>query len=141
VADATFARSSRPRRHRGAVRANPAIFDAAQDEDVHSFVERELVARIGDAGKRLHTGRSRNEQVSVDFRLVSSAPDSGHSARGRDAREALAHQAPRQASRRCRRTRTCAARSPCWWRTRGCRTAAAFARDVDRFEAHVPRRT
>jgi argininosuccinate lyase len=32
-------------------------------------VERELTARVGDAGKRLHTGRSRNEQVSVDFRL------------------------------------------------------------------------
>jgi argininosuccinate lyase len=54
---------------RGAVRANPAVFDTATDEDVHSFVERELVARIGDAGRRLHTGRSRNEQVSVDFRL------------------------------------------------------------------------
>jgi argininosuccinate lyase len=39
------------------------------DEDVHSFVERALVARIGDAGRRLHTGRSRNEQVSVDLRL------------------------------------------------------------------------
>jgi argininosuccinate lyase len=39
------------------------------DEDVHSFVERVLVARIGDAGRRLHTGRSRNEQVSVDLRL------------------------------------------------------------------------
>ena len=54
---------------RSAVRANPAIFASAPDEDVHSFVERELVARVGDAGKRLHTGRSRNEQVSVDFRL------------------------------------------------------------------------
>ena len=54
---------------RRAVRANPAVFETATDEDVHSFVERELVARIGDAGKRLHTGRSRNEQVSVDFRL------------------------------------------------------------------------
>ena len=54
---------------RATVRANPAIFQAAPDEDVHSFVERELVARVGDAGKRLHTGRSRNEQVSVDFRL------------------------------------------------------------------------
>src|SRR5262245_6642306 len=52
-----------------AVRANPAIFENAPDEDVHSFVERELIARVGDAGKRLHTGRSRNEQVSVDFRL------------------------------------------------------------------------
>ena len=52
---------------RAAVRANSAIFRTAPDEDVHSFVERELVSRIGDAGKRLHTGRSRNEQVSVDF--------------------------------------------------------------------------
>jgi argininosuccinate lyase len=42
---------------------------AAGDEDVHAFVERELVARIGDAGRRLHTGRSRNEQVAVDLRL------------------------------------------------------------------------
>jgi argininosuccinate lyase len=54
---------------RAAVRADPACIDGADDEDVHSFVERELVARIGDAGRRLHTGRSRNEQVSVDFRL------------------------------------------------------------------------
>jgi argininosuccinate lyase len=51
------------------VRATPACLVDAADEDVHSFVERELVERIGDAGKRLHTGRSRNEQVSLDFRL------------------------------------------------------------------------
>ena len=42
---------------------------AGTDEDVHSFVERQLVDRIGDAGRRLHTGRSRNEQVSLDLRL------------------------------------------------------------------------
>ena len=42
---------------------------AGPDEDVHSFVERRLIERIGDAGKRLHTGRSRNEQVSLDLRL------------------------------------------------------------------------
>ena len=42
---------------------------AGPDEDVHSFVERTLVERIGDAGRRLHTGRSRNEQVSLDLRL------------------------------------------------------------------------
>jgi argininosuccinate lyase len=54
---------------RAAVRANPAVFNTAPDEDIHSFVERELIERIGDVGKRLHTGRSRNEQVSVDFRL------------------------------------------------------------------------
>jgi argininosuccinate lyase len=41
---------------------------AGADEDVHSFVERELIARVGEAGRRLHTGRSRNEQVSVDLR-------------------------------------------------------------------------
>jgi argininosuccinate lyase len=51
------------------VAADPSIIDRAADEDVHSFVERELVSRVGDAGRRLHTGRSRNEQVSVDFRL------------------------------------------------------------------------
>lgn len=57
-------------RSRGA--SDAGFFDteaARQDEDVHSFVERELVARVGDAGRRLHTGRSRNEQVSVDLRL------------------------------------------------------------------------
>ena len=42
---------------------------ASDDEDVHSYVERELVALIGDAGRRLHTGRSRNEQVALDLRL------------------------------------------------------------------------
>ena len=42
---------------------------AASDEDVHSFVERVLVAIVGDAGRRLHTGRSRNEQVALDLRL------------------------------------------------------------------------
>ncbi len=40
-----------------------------QSEDIHSFVEMELTERIGDAGKRLHTGRSRNDQVAVDTRL------------------------------------------------------------------------
>ena len=39
-------------------------------EDVHTFVEQTLTARIGDAGKRLHTGRSRNDQVAVDIRLT-----------------------------------------------------------------------
>jgi argininosuccinate lyase len=47
---------------------DPALV-GGPDEDVHSFVERMLVARIGEAGKRLHTGRSRNEQVALDLRL------------------------------------------------------------------------
>src|SRR5882724_7770278 len=49
-------------------RAEAAFVDGP-DEDVHSFVERLLVERLGDAGRRLHTGRSRNEQVSLDLRL------------------------------------------------------------------------
>ncbi len=39
-------------------------------EDIHTFVEGELTKRIGDAGKRLHTSRSRNDQVALDDRLV-----------------------------------------------------------------------
>ena len=46
-----------------------ASFVDGPDEDVHAFVERQLVERVGDLGKRLHTGRSRNEQVSLDLRL------------------------------------------------------------------------
>ncbi len=38
-------------------------------EDIHMFIESELTKRIGDAGKRLHTARSRNDQVAVDLRL------------------------------------------------------------------------
>ena len=38
-------------------------------EDIHTFVEGELTSRIGDAGKRLHTARSRNDQVALDVRL------------------------------------------------------------------------
>jgi argininosuccinate lyase len=49
-------------------RSNPEWVNGS-DEDVHSFVERVLVERIGDVGRRLHTGRSRNEQVSLDLRL------------------------------------------------------------------------
>ena len=38
-------------------------------EDIHMFIEAELTRRIGDAGKRLHTARSRNDQVALDLRL------------------------------------------------------------------------
>ena len=40
-------------------------------EDIHSFVEANLIERIGDAGKKLHTGRSRNDQVALDMRLYT----------------------------------------------------------------------
>ena len=42
---------------------------STQYEDVHSFVEATLIDRIGDAGKKMHTGRSRNDQVALDMKL------------------------------------------------------------------------
>ncbi len=40
-------------------------------EDIHSFVEMHLISRIGDTGKKLHTGRSRNDQVALDMRMYT----------------------------------------------------------------------
>ena len=45
------------------------IDDGATDEDVHSLIERQLVAQLGDVGRRVHAGRSRNDQVATAFRL------------------------------------------------------------------------
>lgn len=42
-----------------------------ESEDIHSFVEAHLIERIGDAGKKLHTGRSRNDQVALDMKLYT----------------------------------------------------------------------
>ena len=50
-------------------------FEWLQDlEDVHLNIEKRLIDKIGDAGKRLHTGRSRNDQVATDVRLWLRAP-------------------------------------------------------------------
>jgi argininosuccinate lyase len=46
-----------------------SYFDELDSEDVHSFVEARLVELIGEAGRKLHTGRSRNDQVATDLRL------------------------------------------------------------------------
>ena len=48
------------------------VFDI-NDEDIHMAIEGELTRRIGEAGKRLHTGRSRNDQVATDTRLAAKA--------------------------------------------------------------------
>jgi len=52
-----------------ASREGEAFFEDDSAEDVHSFIESRLVALVGDAGRRLHTGRSRNDQVATAFRL------------------------------------------------------------------------
>ena len=47
---------------------DPKFFDA-NSEDIHSFIEGKLIDAIGDAGRKLHTGRSRNDQVATAFRI------------------------------------------------------------------------
>ncbi|QSX37517.1 argininosuccinate lyase [Shewanella sedimentimangrovi] len=46
---------------------------ASGAEDIHSFVEQRLIAKVGDLGKKLHTGRSRNDQVATDLKLWCKA--------------------------------------------------------------------
>ena len=56
--------------------ASPAFLDDNEAEDVHHFVEKKLAALIGETGYKLHSGRSRNEQIATDLRLyVRAATD------------------------------------------------------------------
>lgn len=48
---------------------NATLEITMEHEDIHTFVEANLIERIGDAGKKLHTGRSRNDQVALDMKL------------------------------------------------------------------------
>ncbi|MBO5261406.1 MAG: argininosuccinate lyase [Coprococcus sp.] len=48
---------------------NGSLVISSKYEDIHSFVEANLIDRIGDVGKKLHTGRSRNDQVALDMKL------------------------------------------------------------------------
>ena len=52
------------------IEAGSLTFDS-EAEDIHSFVEAELIKRIDDTGKKLHTGRSRNDQVALDMKLYT----------------------------------------------------------------------
>jgi argininosuccinate lyase len=56
-----------------AAAASPSFLDDTEAEDVHHFVEKQLVALIGEAGYKLHSGRSRNEQIATDLRLYIRA--------------------------------------------------------------------
>ncbi len=51
------------------VKDKPEVILASGAEDIHSFVEQSLIAKVGDLGKKLHTGRSRNDQVATDLKL------------------------------------------------------------------------
>lgn len=51
------------------VEGKPELIISSGAEDIHSFVEQSLIAKVGDLGKKLHTGRSRNDQVATDLKL------------------------------------------------------------------------
>ena len=51
---------------------NGTLEITGEHEDIHSFVEANLIQRIGEPGKKLHTGRSRNDQVALDMKLYKS---------------------------------------------------------------------
>ena len=51
------------------VKADPMAVATSGAEDIHSHVEAALIEKVGDLAKKLHTGRSRNDQVATDFRL------------------------------------------------------------------------
>src|SRR5258708_3382817 len=52
---------------------SPSFLDDSDAEDVHHFVEKQLVSLIGETGYKLHGGRSRNEQIATDLRLYGRA--------------------------------------------------------------------
>lgn len=69
------------------------------EEDVHSWVETRLIERVGDLGRKLHTGRSRNDQVATDLRLWTREAIDGLSAAIRELARGLLDLAEREAGR------------------------------------------
>ncbi|MCX2959757.1 MAG: lyase family protein, partial [Serratia symbiotica] len=51
------------------VQADPSAIVNSDAEDIHSWLEQKLIDKVGDLGKKLHTGRSRNDQVATDLKL------------------------------------------------------------------------
>jgi len=83
---------------RGEAQTKPDAILAAigRDEDVHSYVERRLIEAVGALGKKLHTGRSRNDQVATDVRLWTRAAIDARLAELRAARVSLLDLAQRE---------------------------------------------
>jgi argininosuccinate lyase len=69
--------------------ASEKYLDELPSEDVHSFVESKLIELVGDTGRKLHTSRSRNDQVATDLRLWLREAIDNLAAKARDAQEAL----------------------------------------------------
>ncbi len=81
-------------------------------EDIHTFIEGELTARIGDAGKRLHTARSRNDQVALDVRLTLRKECAGLMEQLKSSSTYCATRRRNMPTPLCRATRICSAHSP-----------------------------
>jgi argininosuccinate lyase/amino-acid N-acetyltransferase len=77
-------------------RTDPEAIRGAADEDVHAWVEARLIERVGELGKKLHTGRSRNDQVATDLRLWTRRAVEQRQAEIRGAQEALLRLAGRE---------------------------------------------
>lgn len=77
--------------------SDPKFFDGSSAEDVHSFIEGKLIDKIGDAGRKLHTGRSRNDQVATTLRLWARYEIDAMDAHIRDVQAALVNFAGRHA--------------------------------------------
>lgn len=60
------------------VEDKPELILTSGAEDIHSFVEQSLIAKVGDLGKKLHTGRSRNDQVATDLKLWCKKRDNSN---------------------------------------------------------------
>ncbi|MBC7635307.1 MAG: argininosuccinate lyase [Acetobacteraceae bacterium] len=81
----------------GEIDAGTFVFDATL-EDIHMNIEARLTERIGDAGRRLHTGRSRNDQVATDFRLWVRDAIDGLDVQIADVMRAMAERAAQHAA-------------------------------------------
>ncbi|MCL1039872.1 argininosuccinate lyase [Shewanella submarina] len=78
------------------VAEDPQQIIASGAEDIHSFVEQALIDKVGDLGKKLHTGRSRNDQVATDLKLWCKAEGEGISERLTKVRSELIELAKRE---------------------------------------------
>ena len=108
---------------------------AQQAEDIHHFVELELTNQIGDLALKLHTGRSRNEQIATDMRLfVRDAIDNTLR------RHAASGASPSSNSRKRRRSRHALLHAPPACRTRACSPLAAHLCQHDRARHQPPQR-
>ena len=97
----------------GKAAVSPAFLEDAEAEDVHHFVEKNLVNLIGDTGYKLHSGRSRNEQIATDLRLYVRACIDQIRSDLAECLDALVERAEHAGTARCLRTRICNALSRC----------------------------